>query len=156
MRASRHFDVLRDLADARHLRITIVASTPHCCIWRACTASGSRTARPVNQAPLTTRPLAQIDDFILDVAPQDPTAELIAGLAALPRGARVWLNLPAGAQAMQTPQDFEQLRVARDRRELLVTVISPEPRLICRSLRSMSSGPNTASRWSPPIQWRTR
>jgi predicted HTH transcriptional regulator len=129
MRAARHFDALRALADARRLRITIVASTPTPLHMARLYDFGVEEVRPMN-SPGSTRPLSQIDDFILDIAPADPTAEVIAGLAALPRGARVWLNLPEGAQAMQTPEDFEHVRVTRDRRELLMTIISPEPRVI--------------------------
>ncbi len=69
-------------------------------------------------------------EHTIDVGLHEQTEDLLARVEALPVGSRVRLNVPRDAITMRTLEDYNVLRDLQKRRQLGLTVVSPEPTII--------------------------
>ena len=69
----------------------------------------------------------QAGDYTVDVGLKEATADLIGRLDAVPNGTVVRLNVPRSAVTLRTLEDYNELRALQKRRNLQITVVTPEP-----------------------------
>ncbi len=69
----------------------------------------------------------QAGEYTVDVGLKEATADLIGRLDAVPNGTVVRLNVPRSAVTLRTLEDYNELRALQKRRNLQITVVTPEP-----------------------------
>ncbi|MDQ2807426.1 MAG: hypothetical protein M3Z04_11030, partial [Chloroflexota bacterium] len=69
----------------------------------------------------------QAGEYTIDVGIREATADLIGRLDAVPDGTVVRLNVPRSAVTLRTLEDYNELRALQKRRNLQITVVTPEP-----------------------------
>ncbi len=69
----------------------------------------------------------QSGDYTVDVGLKEATGDLIKRLEAVPNGTAVRLNVPRSAVTLRTLEDYNELRALQKRRNLQITVVTPEP-----------------------------
>ena len=72
----------------------------------------------------------QPGDYTIDVGLHEATGDLLKRLENVPQGAKVRLNVPRDAITMRSLEDYNTLRDLQKRRDLHLTVASPESTII--------------------------
>jgi hypothetical protein len=72
----------------------------------------------------------QPGDYTIDVGLHEATGDLLKRLENVPQGTKVRLNVPRDAITMRTLEDYNMLRDLQKRRQVQLTVASPEPTII--------------------------